>query len=72
MTATEPDTQSEQDQHIDTLTAAIAELTQRIAELEAEPEVVDILLPNRMLERGTVQRIRRGDGRVVQRVTRPR
>lgn len=61
------DTQAEQDQHIQTLIAAVGELTERIVELESTQVVV---VEKKVMERrGVVTRVRRGDGRVVQRVT---
>ncbi len=61
------DTQAEQDQHIQTLIAAVAELTQRLADVESTQVVV---VEKKVMERrGIVTRVRRGDGRVVQRVT---
>jgi CTP:molybdopterin cytidylyltransferase MocA len=65
----QPTVDDDQTRRIATLTAAVAELTQRIAEIEGDPVVVDAVLPNRFHERRTVQNVRRGDGRVVQRVT---
>jgi hypothetical protein len=64
--------QTEEQRKIATLTAALGEVVERLAQLEGQDETIDIIVPKVRATRGEVTTVRRADGRVVQRVTRPR